>query len=601
MGLKKARLPEGTAYEAFDQIDGSHSYRAAVPNGHIDYRVRFRPGGTVYFFNFELAKQMGLIDRDHPDTLTSALRTKILDTFSLQIINEYDLQKNVAIPECDIRPHPYMATRYLQLQHPDKKGTTSGDGRGIWNGEIRHRGRTWDIISSGTGATRLSPAYAMTKKFIKTGDQRVGYGNGYNYLQDGLSAALMSESFHLQGIETERTLALISFEGGSSINVRAGPNLLRPAHLFHFLKQGRLQDLRQAVDYFIARQAENGDLPDMKGLPARKRYERFAEYEALTFSAIAAKFEAEYVFCWLDWDGDNILANGGIIDYGSVRQFGLFHREYRYDDVDRMSTNIPEQRIKARYTVQNFAQIRDFLLSGKKRPIEAFRKDPLLKLFDRNFRRCLQQNLLRKLGYSREQTAFLLEKHPGQVGKLKRLHATLERVQSVQGTYRTPDGITGDAVFCMASLNRELPKRLCENARPLPEPDLVNLIRSSYARPRDLKSRPARSKTIRALQERYLAVARLVSERFHQGNLNKTLLQLTMRSSVENPELRLTGDGILHFTTSLIRNRKRLSAEETFRVIRRVIGIGEPRSRSRKIEEIVNRNLKALRGMNEGI
>ena len=105
-----------------------------------------------------------------------------------------------------------MATRYLQLQHPDKRGKTSGDGRGIWNGEFRGRGGTWDVSSSGTGATCLSPAAAQTGKFFKTGDRAVGYGNGYNTLDEGLSAALMSEIFHRNGIPTERTLVIISFE-----------------------------------------------------------------------------------------------------------------------------------------------------------------------------------------------------------------------------------------------------------------------------------------------------------------------------------------------------------------------------------------------------
>ena len=83
-----------------------------------------------------------------------------------------------------------------------------------------------------------------------------------------------------------------------------------------------------------------------------------AERVAIDFARAAATFEHEYIFCWLDWDGDNCLTNGGILDYGSVRQFGLFHREYRFDDGPRWSTSIVEQRNKARYIVQTFAQAR---------------------------------------------------------------------------------------------------------------------------------------------------------------------------------------------------------------------------------------------------
>ena len=76
--------------------------------------------------------------------------------------------------------------------------------------------------------------------------------------------------------------------------------------------------------------------------------------------------------CWMVWDGDKILSDGGIINYGSLRQFGLFHHEYRYDDAERMSTTITEQKNKAKYIVQAFAQLTDYLQQGVKRPIKAF-------------------------------------------------------------------------------------------------------------------------------------------------------------------------------------------------------------------------------------
>ena len=607
MGQRKTVSIVSSDYDSFDQIDGSHSYRDAVPHGYLDYRVRSRPGGTVFYFNFDLAKEMGLISKDHENCLNSDLRDKILETFSLQIINEYDIQNAVKIPARDIRPLPRMATRYLQLQHPNKRGTTSGDGRGIWNGEIRYRGKTWDILSSGTGATILSPAHAMTGEFVKTGDQTVGYGNGYNYLQDGLSAALMSEAFHLQGIETERTLAIISFEGGSSINVRAGKNLLRPAHFFHFLKQGRLDDLRGAVDYFIDRQLRNGVLPDSSDWRGRKRYSKFAEYEALTFSRIAARFESDYVFCWLDWDGDNILADGGIIDYGSVRQFGLYHHEYRYDDVDRMSTTIPEQKLKARYIVQNFAQMRDFLETGKKRPIESFRNDPLLKLFDENFKECLQGLLLRKLGLNGPQVEFLLDHHRNKVARFKQLHAFFEKAQSKRGTYSIPDGVTSDALFCMATLHRELPRHFSKTDRKLECQDFIQRVKSSYARPKDLIVNREFRNNLKAFQKHYLKLVTLVSNEFHSGDRNKTLLQLMMRASSLNPAFRVTGDGALHLTTSLIRNQKKLTAEEKSIIIKTVIhtASGTPQAPDPalrpQVKKVIERNLKALKSLREGL
>ena len=181
----------------------------------MEYSVRLRKGGKLSYFNYDLAKEMGLISGDHPQKMNQKLSETVLDTFGIQIINEYDVMNNTPIPKKNIKPNKYMATRYLQLQHPDKTGRTSGDGRSIWNGQISYRGTTWDVSSCGTGATCLSPATAIEKKFFKTGDPSVSYGCGYSDLSDGISAALLSEIFYRNGIATERTLAVIEYPKGN--------------------------------------------------------------------------------------------------------------------------------------------------------------------------------------------------------------------------------------------------------------------------------------------------------------------------------------------------------------------------------------------------
>jgi len=568
--------------------------------------VRTRHGGSVFFFNFALAKKMGLIPQDHPEELTPKLKEKILETFALVIINEYDIMNHVEFNSKDIRPNMYMATRYLQLQHPNKRGKTSGDGRGIWNGEFKHKGTTWDVSSSGTGATILSPAHAQTKQFIKTGDREVCYGNGYTDLNDGMCAALMSDIFHKNGIETEQTLAIISFEAGTAINVRASKSLLRPAHFFRQLKLGDFKGLKSSIDFFIDRQVKNGDWSEsMAAQKKEPRYTAMAEQMALIFSKIAAQFESEYIFCWLDWDGDNILANGGIIDYGSIRQFGLYHWEYRYDDVDRWSTNIPEQKIKARYIVQNFAQIRDFLITGKKRNIRRFRKDPILKLFDRNFTKVLNQQLLKKLGLSEKQGDYILEKFPALMSKFKKHHSYFEKTKSSKGVYKISDGVTADAIFCMKDAHRELPKRLIQREQYLEPSEFIDMMKSSYAKKKDLTINDYRRKEVEKYQKYYLKIMKKVASHFHQGKLEKTLLEVIMRSSIANQENRITGDSILHVATSLIRNQKSLSFDERHKIINGVVQHQveqvQPQVKpDSKMGKIMLRNLKAIRYYREG-
>ena len=162
-------------YRKFKEIDGTHPWRNVSPDGYVDYRVRYRPHGRVLFFNFPLAKEMGLVKNEALEVLDKELETAILETFSLQIINEYDLQQNNKFPSSLVRPNVYMATRYLQTQHTNKQGKTSGDGRSIWNGCLRNEGMTFDISSRGTGATILSPgAQEVDDGVVKTGDDTHG-------------------------------------------------------------------------------------------------------------------------------------------------------------------------------------------------------------------------------------------------------------------------------------------------------------------------------------------------------------------------------------------------------------------------------------------
>src|SRR6478672_2053211 len=287
-------------YEKFKEIDGTHPWRNVSPDGYVDYQARYRPHGRVLYFNFALAKEMGLIPSDHAASITKDLEQVILDTFSLRIINEYDLERGKKYPPETIKPHPYMATRYLQTQHRNKQGKTSGDGRSIWNGYLRHDGLTFDISSRGTGATILSPGAQEADGAVKTGDESYGYASGLAELDEMLGSAVMSEIFYRQGIPTERCLVVIGFSDGTAIGVRSAPNLIRPAHIFRYLKQGRHAELKATVDYFIERQVNN----KFWQIPADEsaRYEQALDYLARSYGKMAALLEEEYIFNWLAWD-----------------------------------------------------------------------------------------------------------------------------------------------------------------------------------------------------------------------------------------------------------------------------------------------------------
>jgi hypothetical protein len=551
------------SYPSFSKLNGEHPFKTKVPEGRVEYKARFKKGGKIAFFNFDLAKEMGLIPKTHDLTLNPELERELLETFSLVIINEYDVANNIKFPEDEIHPHTYMATRYLQLQHPDKTGKTSGDGRTVWNGTVRHQGITWDVSSCGTGGTKLSPAVNINKKFYQTGDPTISYGCGLSEVAEGLETLFFSEVLGQNGFKTERVLAIVEYDKGLSINVRANPNLMRPSHFLGHLKQNNYNTLKQVADYHIARQIENKAWDQTQFKSEKEKYYYLATQVAKSFSETAAKFEDEYIFCWLDWDGDNILMDGGIIDYGSIRQFGLFHGEYRYDDVQRFSTTILEQRQKAKYIVQCFIQIADFLTTKKKKSLSQFRKHEILDYFDKNFIDCKNKNVLQKFGLKREEQEYLLKSHLPLVTKFRKVFSYFEKAKSKRAVYKVADGINRDALFSMRDIMRELPQLFLTRNASLSFQEFTEVIKSSYAKKSDLKLTPIRKKQITRFQNVYMSIVKAL-EKAKSENRNLILLEITMRSSVINKYDRVTGDSITYIVDKVKKMRPKLTPEEIF-------------------------------------
>lgn len=552
-------------YTLFSTINGEHPLRQAVPGGYIDYAARRRRNGCVFYFNYALARNMGLIRASHPDEMNPALQRSVLDTFSIQIINEYDLEHNVKGASRDRLPGKYMATRYLQIQHPGKLGTTSGDGRGLWNGYVDGPQGVWDVSSCGTGTTALSPGVVQEGRSIQTGDDNVSYGNGRASLWDGVCAAIMSEIYHHTGIATERTLAIISYPDGSAINVRATLNLLRPAHFFLHIKQNNLTALEGLIEYYFDRQVSNGLWPRIA--VREKRYRYFLDTVTRDFASMAARFESDYIFCWLDWDGDNILMNGGIIDYGSLRQFGLFHHAYRYDDVERMSTTITEQKNKARYIVQTFAQIVESLIKGKKKNIKAFSQHTSLKLFDKVFRQSMNKAFLYRMGIDKPLIEPLcqspaISRH---LQNLKPYYDYFERAKSYKGLYPVSDGISWDAVFCMRDCLREMPKNLLNDQAILKYQDFIAIIRSRYANDQDIYPTAYRRRNARNFQKHYQKLVHAITK---STGIPLALLLSTMvkRSAMINRYDRITGDSIIHVAKHLINASRSMSRKSVLKI-----------------------------------
>jgi uncharacterized protein YdiU (UPF0061 family) len=550
---KKARIPHSQDYQALDQLDGSHPWQEQVPEGLITYPVRKLNQGRVAYFNFQLAKEMGIIPLDHPNQMNKKLEEKLLETFSLRIINEYDQQNKIQYPKRTLKKNRYMATRYLQLQHSDKSGRTSGDGRCIWNGIWSNGKSMWDVSSRGTGVTALAPGAVQAGKPLKSGNVDFGYGCGLAEIDELFGASLMAEILHRNGLATERVLATIDLGKGVGIGVRAAPNLIRPAHLFLFLKQGRIEPLRRAVDYFLDRQNKNGEWNI--ALNQKDKYKVLLDTLAEGFAKFIAYLDREFIFTWLAWDGDNVLANAGIIDYGSVRQFGLRHDQYRYDDIERFSTNLNEQKQKARLLVQVFIQMTHFLETGTRKPLPEFGNHPVLKAFDERFEHHMHDRFLYQLGFEPTIRRLLLNRHPDAVTELFSIHSEFERVKTHKKISKVADGIHRPAIFNMRAILASMPEHLLkEGLRPYSNQDFFKTVVSTQAKRRDRKLSAVHENRIKIWQKRYIRLLQKVST---PQNINKLLLNLKSRAELINREDRLTGNALINVVDEILKFHKK--------------------------------------------
>ena len=541
-------------YPLFDQLDGCHPWRDALRDGYIDYPARICTHGKVAYFNFRLARDMGLLPVDHPDELSDALHEKLIETFSLRILNEYDHILGQHVPPDRLKPNLYMATRYLQDQHADPSGRTSGDGRSIWNGVCRNQGAIWDVSSLGTGVTALSPGAVEADRPLETGSEEFGYGCGLSELDELFEAALLSEIFFLRGLCTERTLVIVDIGQGHGIGVRAAQNLIRPAHCFTYLRQDNRDGLERSLDYLIERQHANGEWSFSPQHP--QKWDLLLSELCDSFAAFAAILDIDHIFVWAESDGDNVLADAGIIDYGSVRQFGLRHDAYRYNDVQRLSTSLGEQPDKLKLLVQCFAQAVDFVECGTRRPLEEFERHEVVLRYSQLYAECRLQRILLRLGFDESTTRRLLTQDHEEVEAFAAVYDAIEGVKASGKIRPVLDGVNQKPLFNIRNLLRAYPGFLRKQddfeAARLPNASFFDLL---FARETDARDRIlARDHTEQAagFQDRY---KQLVVKAAERGSVECLLEDMERRSGIVNAADRATGDAITNIAKSVLRAR----------------------------------------------
>jgi hypothetical protein len=264
--------------------------------------------------------------------------------------------------------------------------------------------------------------------------------------------------------------------------------------------------------------------------------------------------------------------NGAVLDYGSVRQFGLYHHEYRYDDVERMSTTITEQKNKARYIVQTFVQIVDYIVTGQKKAIKGFAGHPALRAFNEIFEATKDAILIQKLGFDDKQRNIIFSRAAlrRELRQLRDLLHHFERVQSKRGIYKIDDGVTADAIFCVRDILRELPAHYLQSDSDMPVEQFIEVMKSVYAADQDVRLTRARRIEVEEFQSCYRRLVAAVAT--CSGQMRHSVLKgMQKRSALINRYDRVTGDALLYAGERLVKSARHMDSHATHAMFTRFV------------------------------
>ena len=180
------------------------------------------------------------------------------------------------------------------------------------------------------------------------------------------------------------------------------------------------------------------------------------------------------------------------------------------------STNLNEQRSKARQAVQVFLQMVDFMKTGRRRSVEFFRNHALLAEFDKQFERTRQERILFRVGFTPSEIKFLTENKSTLVKQFTVAYRAIESYKGHSKLRRVPDGVNRPALFNMRSLLREMPARLVDSEPVrliLDEQELFKIALKERARNRDRLMTPVHKFAFGQFQNAYMGLLKEVRGR----------------------------------------------------------------------------------------
>lgn len=100
--------------------------------------------------------------------------------------------------------------------------------------------------------------------------------------------------------------------------------------------------------------------------------------------------------------------------------------------------------------------------------------------------------------------------------------------------------------------------------------DFIEIIRSSYAKEKDLIITPTRKEQITLFQKNYMKLLEKASQ-LEKCSLQDMLLKITLRSAIINKYDRITGDSITIIADKIIKSRPKLNSTQIFQILERFI------------------------------
>jgi hypothetical protein len=205
--------------------------------------------------------------------------------------------------------------------------------------------------------------------------------------------------------------------------------------------------------------------------------------------------------------------------------------------------------------VKVFAQVIDFVQSGVKKTLRAFKEAECLKVFDLAFETERERRMLWRIGFTPEQIDHLMNEARKEIEDFDKAISYFEDRKVSKGIEKLPDGFTHNPVFLIRNLLRLLPAYYVAQkiARPddrsgyMPSDIFCKIMAASYVGKRDLELTPARVAYVQAFQERYLKLIAALGQPF-----DDVLKSIQERSAVINHRHRLTGDAMVFIIEEVI-------------------------------------------------